>query len=601
MKIKQTILSLLFLCAGFLTQAQGRFYASGASTCYIDQAYKIVFVLENTDGSRFKPPSFEGFKILEGPFQGSSYQNFNGQITQSITISYFLQALSEGEHVIEPASVEIKGERVYTEEVKVKVLPPKVKAPPPSQAQQNQSKPQNGNDWKKQAEENVFIRLYTDNQQPYVGEQIFVYAKLYLRMDIYGTQVTDMPDFQGFWKQELEVNSEEPNIEEYNGVRYNTYMLAKYALFPLKEGSYKIDPMKMKSIIAVPVNTIESFFGMQYRRTSYQQMEYEHASNALTIKAKPLPQENKPLDFIGAVGKFNLNASIDSNEINLGSPISLITSISGTGNIMSIQEPFIDFPRQIEVFDPVVNENISKNSNYIKGTKKFEYILVPERPGNFTIPSTKFSYFDPESESYVSLTSPSFEIKVNGELPQKIEEETPEDPVLENPYELYEIAKQYDVKPQKDQFYGSFSYFTALASPIMLYILFLLGLKLKDNFQVDHVALKHKRASKEAQKRLKKAKEFLAKSDKKAFYTEIFDAFNGYVSDKFYISQAELSKELALEKFKAKNISPELATQFTQVLVNAEEALYSPASVSKMQEDYDIAIKWIINVENEIA
>ena len=601
MYFKHYILSLLFFLATSISFAQGRFYAQGASSSYLGEPYKIVFVLENSDGSKFQAPNFDGFKILEGPYQGSSYQNNNGRVTQSVNVFYYIQAIKEGNLTIGPASIEINGERVYTEEVKVKVLPPKAKTPPPSQIQQQQNNPQNSADWKQGIKENIFVRMYTDNQQPYVGEQIFVYAKLYLRMDLYGTQVTGMPDFQGFWKQELTVNSEEPKVEVYNGVKYHTFELAKYALFPLKEGKYTLDPIKMKSIVLVSVPTVENFFGMQIRRMSYQQQEYDHASNALSITAKALPTENKPLNFIGAVGKFKLSTTLDSNQINFGSAVKLNTIISGTGNIMSIQEPYFEFPRQLEVFDPVIKEDISKNSNYIKGSKSFDFIIVPERPGNFTLPSTQFSYFDPETEKYVSLSSPTFEIHVSGELPVAIVEENTADSLLQNPYDLYKIAKTYDVQRQADTFYGSFTYYTGIVSPIFIYLFFIFGMKLKENFQVDLVALKNKRASKEAQKRLKKAKEFLLKSDKQGFYTEIFDAFNGYVSDKFNIEQAQLSKEVALERFKEKEISSHLAAQFTIVLSNAEEALYSPASVSKMQEDYSIAIEWIVNMENEIA
>jgi len=334
---------------------------------------------------------------------------------------------------------------------------------------------------------------------------------------------------------------------------------------------------------------------------SYQQQEYEHASNALNITAKALPTTNKPLDFIGAVGKFKLVSSIDSSEIEFGNAIKLSTTISGTGNIMSIQQPYFEFPRQLEVFDPVIKENISKNSNYIKGSKSFEYIIVPERPGEFDIPGTQFSYFDPETERYISLSSPTFKIQVSGELPEALAEESAQDSLLTDPYELYKIAKTYDVQTQADTLYGSFTYYTGLVSPILIYLFFIFGMNLKENFQVDLVALKNKRASKEAQKRLKKAKGFLMQSDKKGFYTEIFDALNGYVSSKFNIDQAHLSKELALKRFEEKNISAQLADQYTQVLSNAEEALFSPASVSKMQEDYSIAIAWIVNVENEIA
>ena len=89
--------------------------------------------------------------------------------------------------------------------------------------------------------------------------------------------------------------------------------------------------------------------------------------------------------------------------------------------------------------------------------------------------------------------------------------------------------------------------------------------------------------------------------NQQAFYNEVFDAFNGYVSDKLNINQAELSKEFVLEKFSEKNVSAALVEQFEQVLRNAEEALYSPQSFGKMQEDYLTAIDWIVKIEHEIS
>ena len=126
---------------------------------------------------------------------------------------------------------------------------------------------------------------------------------------------------------------------------------------------------------------------------------------------------------------------------------------------------------------------------------------------------------------------------------------------------------------------------------VLGFIFIFLAKRIKENSLVDVVALKRRRASKEAQKRLKKAHIFLKQKDKKAFYTEIFDALNGYVSDKLNITQAELSKELISEKFADKNVSENLANQFNEVLTNAEAALYAPATESKMKEDYDIATR----------
>lgn len=153
----------------------------------------------------------------------------------------------------------------------------------------------------------------------------------------------------------------------------------------------------------------------------------------------------------------------------------------------------------------------------------------------------------------------------------------------------------------ESSFYNSWKYKFGLTSPFMLFFLFILGLRMKQEFKPDLIALKNKRASQEAKKRLIKAKQFLDGQDQQAFYKEIFNAFNGYVGDKLNIGQADLNREFVLERFKKKDISAHLGEQFKQVLNNAEEALYSPQSFGKMQEDYDTAITWIVNIESEIT
>ena len=49
-----------------------------------------------------------------------------------------------------------------------------------------------------------------------------------------------------------------------------------------------------------------------------------------------------------------------------------------------------------------------------------------------------------------------------------------------------------------------------------------------------------------------------------------------------------------MEKFKEKKISVHLGEEFNQVLSSAEEALYSPQSFGKMQEDYESVTVGII-------
>lgn len=610
MKTLNFFLFIIFSLASIELNAQVRFYASGASTTSTDQNYKVVFTLENGNGSGFKAPSFEGFRVLSGPNQSSSYQWVNGKTTQSLSIYYYLQALQEGDLVIGPAQISVDNQILKTESIKVSVKKGSSNSNNTANNNSNNNKSNNNSsntntntnneNWKNQAKDQLFVKVYTDKAKPYVGEQIFLYAKLYQRVNTYGTQITKMPEFNGFWKQEIEVDQDAWQNENIDGVPYQTLVIGKFALFPQREGSFTIEPMEMQSIIMISEPTVRNFMGFQMQTMGYRQEEYNFKSTSLKIEVQALPEEGKPLSFNGAVGKFELKTSLDKEEVDLGEAINFKAIISGTGNIMAVSEPSIDFPKNLEIYDPQTSENISKRNNYINGSKTYEYLIVPEAPGSFTLPSFEFSYFDLESKSYKTLNSERYNIRVKGELAKTNKSKGHQDNLETLDEDIRYIYTKNDIRKNEQGFFGSGTYYALSVVPPFLYSLFFLFLKFKENENADLVALKNKRASKEAQKRLKAAKKYLDLADKKAFYNEVFDVLNNYVSDKFNIQQAELNKELIIEKFAEKQVSESLALQFEQLIQNAEMALYSPTSSLKMQEDYELTQSCIIAIENEL-
>ncbi|MCB0509312.1 MAG: protein BatD, partial [Bacteroidetes bacterium] len=313
MKTLNIFLFLLLSWIGSTSDAQVRFYASGSGTTSTDQNYKVVFTLENGNGSGFKAPSFEGFRVLSGPNQSSSYQWINGKTTQSLSIYYYLQALQEGELVIGPAQITVDNQILKTESIKVSVKKGNSTSNNTANNNTNNSNNTKSNsssqDWKNQAKDQLFVKVYTDKSKPYVGEQIFLYAKLYQRVNTYGTQITKMPEFNGFWKQEIEVDQDAWQQENIDGVAYQTLIIGKFALFPQREGSFTIEPMEMQSIIMISEPTVRNFMGFQMQTMGYKQEEYNFKSSALKIEVQALPMEGRPISFNGAVGKFELKTT----------------------------------------------------------------------------------------------------------------------------------------------------------------------------------------------------------------------------------------------------------------------------------------------------
>lgn len=85
--------------------------------------FEVSFTLENGQASNFQAPNFEGFNLLGGPNQSSSFSMINGAVTQSITYSYILEPKDIGNFYIMEASIDVDGTSFYTAPLEIVVLP----------------------------------------------------------------------------------------------------------------------------------------------------------------------------------------------------------------------------------------------------------------------------------------------------------------------------------------------------------------------------------------------------------------------------------------------------------------------------------------------
>lgn len=100
--------------------------------------FEVKFILENESGSQFEPPSFEGFSLVGGPNQSSSFSMVNGKVSQSMAYSYYLEPQDIGNYYIEPANVKVGNKILETEPkmILVVVNPDEVYQSPQSKPKQ---------------------------------------------------------------------------------------------------------------------------------------------------------------------------------------------------------------------------------------------------------------------------------------------------------------------------------------------------------------------------------------------------------------------------------------------------------------------------------
>lgn len=565
------------------------------------EQFEITFSLNGSE-KNFQPPAFNDFLVLSGPNQSTSMQFINGAMSQSISYSYILQPRSEGKFTIGAAFIESGGKKIQSNSITIEVTKG------PAQPKQQPSESQEDASISKQISDNLFIRVNVDKSNIYQGEQITATYKLYTRVNITNYGVSKIPSFTGFWNQEIDLpKNPQFDNEVLNGIQYRVATLKKTALFPQQSGTLDIAPMEADFVVQVQTrgrrgDVFDQFFNDPFFG-NVRNVEHKSKSNSLKINVRPLPP-NPPPGFGGAVGKFSSEFWLDKTETKSNEPVTLRVKISGRGNLKLIQPLKINFPSDLEIYEPKISDNISQATNIISGSRTFEYLLIPRRQGNQKISSFSFAYFDPDKKEYVSITSPDFNINVTKGT------EIVSAPVAGLSKEEIKLLGQdirfiksepIKFKKHGDTFFGSVFFITFGIVPIFLFLGFIFLYKRYEQNVSDVIRFKSKRATKIAKKRLATTKHLLSTKKREEFYEELSKALWGYVGDKLGIQLSELSKDTVSTSLKARKVSDESINKILITLDHCEFARFAPSSDTlDMQNIYNDTVDLISTIEEEI-
>lgn len=601
--MKSIIFIFLYLwvaVAPLIVKAQESFTANVSSTAVaIDEQFQISFTL-NTSGKSFQAPSFDDFMVLSGPNQSQSMQFVNGSMSQSISFTYYLQPKSSGTFKIGSATVQANGKTLKTNAITITV------------GKGNGSKAAtNGKEESIQSQlaKNIFIKPIVSKTTVYRGEGIPVTYKLFTRVDIVDIGNLKMPTLDGFWSQDLEATKElKLHQENLDGVQYNVADIKKTILFPQRAGNLVLDKMETEAVVRVRAqrrarnnDPFSDFFDDPFFGGSTQDIKYTISSTPVKITVKPLP-ENAPASFSGAVGNFTFQAFLDKTKTKANEPVSLKIKISGKGNLKLIDPITLQLPPDIETYDPKINDNITVSTDGVKGTRTFEYLLIPRRAGNFKINPLDFTFYDLVKKQYITLQSTEFQLEVaRGNAPEANGGELSSDKAdltLINKDIRYIHANNLNLKSADDFFYGSTVFYGLLATPLLVFIGFLFVNKKQESDAQDVVGTKSRKATRIAKSKLAGAAKLLKQNNHSKVYEEILRAMWGYISDKYSVPVAELNKDKVREVLLAKNKNVETIEEFISVIDACEFARYSPsASLTNAEEVYQKSIATIIKIE----
>ena len=606
--MKRFGLIILFWVTAFGAWAQDdvSFKVISKKQVAVGEQFQVSYEL-NADGSNFEAPNFKNFEIVGGPYSStsSSVQIINGSVSKSSTntYSFFLRAIKEGTFTLPAATITVNGKKVKSNTAEVEVV-----------KGQNVTANSGGSVTQASDVKEVFLEATTNKKSAYVGEQITLTYKIYYTIPISNLSISKAPSYSGFWTKDVTDNNgvlQQSSIMK-NGHEYHVATIQELVLIPQKSGTLTIDPLDIACIAQIRrdrpkqqtyYDPYESFFD-DIMSSTYTNVKKEIKSQPINIDVKPLPTKNKPESFSGAVGQFTFTSKVDKTEMKSNDALTIIYTISGKGNIELLDIPRPVFPPDFEVYDPKITTDIKNNSQGLNGTKKAEFIVIPRVSGNFTLKPTEFSYFDPNKNDYVTLTSDSYELTV-----ERSENEGKSGVIHAGGQESIRVLASdinYIMEGGKLKKSGTLLFMSPLYLIIIIVMTALFAIAMImhnriNKFHQNQVLVRNKKATKIANKRLHSASNYLKAKDQDHFYEELSQALWGYISDKLNISRSQLSMDTVREMMSGKNVPEDITNQFIDLLNSCEFARFAPGDPGKKMEDlYQKGIEVITKAEKNL-
>jgi hypothetical protein len=586
--MKKYIILFLISFQGLVAQVQ--FEAQVSKTKLgLNERLRVDFTM-NADGDNFAPPTFDGFRVVGGPFQQMSQQWINGRGSFSKAYSYILLPSQKGILTIKQASVEINGQIYKTVPVKINVT--------------NAIEiPKDPNDAPVSADNELHLVADISKTNPYINEPITVVYKLYFsnNIGITNSQELEKPKYNDFWSQNIDIKQLTVEQSTYNGENYRCVVLKKVILYPQKSGKLTIEPLALDLDLQLPTNR-RNIFGQ------FQVVEGNKrvSAGAKTINVKPLPEKGRPIDFSGGVGRLSFSAIPSKTTLKHGESFDLILKVTGSGNLKLLNLPKPIVPAALEMYDPIRNEKVSTPLSGMTGSISDKYTIIPDFKGNYPIKPMEFTYFDLGSNSYRTITSPEIMIKVldgpNETDSTVVKAKNQDNPnkrqVLASSQFQYIKLKTKLIATKTKDFFGSVLFNSLMILPFLCIPVVVFFRRKKQAIEGDVVGNRIKMNNKLAKKYLSEANKQI--NNKEAFYIALEKAMHNFLKAKLHIETSEMSKDNIQEILLQKNANETTVKNFIALTENCELARYAPSSSAAIQNDYDKAVVIISDLEKQL-
>ncbi len=415
-RLRLAVLGGVLVLAGTAGAQEATLRAQAEATRVgVDDRFRLTVTLEGRNlqiKSEIEPPELSNLRLLAPPSVSTQVSIVNGSFSQAKVLTYVLQGVAPGPARIGPVTVELGEGTKRTDPIDVtvvagSVLPSRRAAPSPFDRMMDED-PFERMLGRQPAgrEAKIFVEVQPSRTRVHVGEPVLLTYYLYTQAAVTGLNFEKAPQFPGFWAEDLKDGDRRPEGElvVHDGERYRRFPVFRKLLYPTRTGDVEIPAASIK--IGVPRRG-----GFPFAAAGLGDGVVVRSTEPLEIAVEALPDAP---GFGGAVGRFEVSGALDHDSVALGEAATYRFTVKGQGNFAWMDDGPELAVTGAKVYPPQVKSQVETTPEGLRGSKTWEYVVVPETAGTLEVPPVRFAYFDTARDALVRLETAPAPLRVVG-------------------------------------------------------------------------------------------------------------------------------------------------------------------------------------------
>lgn len=529
---------------------------------YLNEAVQVTIEVINYRSC--EPPEFPDLadatvREVPGTFESRQVSIINGRITEfrSRRFEYELTPHAVGEVLIPPVAVTVDGQVYRTQATRLRVRP-------------------------SDADQLLFVEITTGRQRVYVGQRIAVTMTVWVKPAVDSNQQRWSPlemfrrivplNYGPFRADEIANRQNVGRTREIDGQRELYYAFDHVAtVVPSRPGLLTFDEIEV---------------GIAYPTSRGGTRNLRQHPTVEPTEVVPVPMEDRPPNFAGAVGVYDIETTAHPTSVRVGDPIELTIEILGDGPVDTLPPPLLASDERLTQDFRVPDQELA--GEVYNGRRRFSITIRARRDDVTEIPAIEYPYFDPDAERFVSARSQPIPLDVA----PAAEVETPEPLMNLGPRNgtsataLQALDGLHDIETNTTHLLATTPTVAprivtgAMFGPPAAFLVLWAVTGIAHRRSADPGRRRRQAALRTARRRIAAVRGQAPREEA----AEIAAALASYLADRLDEPPARFVGRAALEYLREQGVRPELVARWEAVLARCEEASFGGGSASADDE-----------------